>query len=98
MRVTLPHQLDAAEVRRRLEARKGEIAEYFPPGMAAMESAWASEDRMDFTVAIVGQQIGGAVDIAEDHVVITVDLPFMLNFLGGQVERSVRKEGTRLLA
>ncbi|MEE4206054.1 MAG: polyhydroxyalkanoic acid system family protein [Erythrobacter sp.] len=98
MRVTLPHQLDPAEIRRRLEARKGEIAGYFPAGMADFDSRWASEDRMDFTVAIVGQTIRGRVEIAPDHVVIEVDLPMMLGFLSGTIEQSVKKEATRLLA
>jgi len=98
MRVTLPHQLEPAEVRRRLEARKGEIADYFPPGMAQMESRWVGEDRMDFIVAIAGQRIRGAVEIAPAHVTIEVSLPIMLGFLGNTIEASVRKEATRLLA
>ena len=98
MRVRLPHDLDRAEVRRRLEERKGEITEYFPEGMATLKSDWRDDDHMDFSVAIAGQKIGGAVDIADDHVVISVALPLLLSFLEGKVERSVKKEGTRLLA
>ncbi|MDY7097255.1 MAG: polyhydroxyalkanoic acid system family protein [Pseudomonadota bacterium] len=98
MRVRLPHELDRAEVRRRLEERKGEITEYFPEGMATLKSDWRDDDHMDFSVAIAGQKIGGAVDIADDYVVISVALPLLLTFLEGKVERSVKKEGTRLLA
>ena len=98
MKVRLPHQLDRAELRRRLEERKGEIVTYFPEGMASLESEWKGEDHMDFTVAVAGQTIGGAVDIADDHVVIEVDLPFLLSFLRPTIEKSMRKEATRLLA
>ncbi|MDJ0979048.1 MAG: polyhydroxyalkanoic acid system family protein [Erythrobacter sp.] len=97
MKVRLPHQLERTEIRRRLEERKGEIVSYFPEGMASLESNWANEDHMDFLVAIAGQRIRGSVDIAEDHVVIEVDLPLILSFLNGKIESSVRKEGTRLL-
>lgn len=97
MKVRLPHSLTREEVRRRLEARNSEIVDYFPAGMASMETRWNGDDRMNFTVAIAGQRINGAVDIADDHVVIEVDLPLMLSFLEGTIERSVRKEGTRLL-
>jgi len=97
MRVRLPHQIGSAEVRRRLEERKDEIVTYFPEGMATLESDWASEDHLDFTVAVAGQRVGGAVDIAEDHVVIEIDLPFLLSFLRPTIERSMRKEATRLL-
>ncbi|MEM1196163.1 MAG: polyhydroxyalkanoic acid system family protein [Pseudomonadota bacterium] len=97
MRVRLPHKLDRAEVRRRLDERKGEIVTYFPEGMASLDSAWRGEDHLDFTVAVAGQRIGGSVDIADDHVEIEIDLPFILSFLRGTIERSMRKEGTRLL-
>ncbi len=97
MRVTLPHTQDKAEIRRRLDARSHEIVDYFPPGMATIEREWQGDDQMDFVVAVVGQRIGGRVEIAEDHVAITVDLPMILSFLRGTIEQSVRKEGTRLL-
>lgn len=97
MKVRLPHSLEKAEIRRRLEERKDEIIDYFPQGMASLESRWKGEDRMEFVVGIAGQRINGAVDIAEDHVVIEVDLPLILSFLGKKIEDSVRKEGTRLL-
>ena len=98
MKVRLRHELDRAEVRRRLEERKGEIVDYFPEGMASLESGWKGEDHMDFTVAIAGQRIGGSVDIADDYVVIAVKLPFLLSFLAPKIEKSMRQEGTRLLA
>ncbi len=97
MRITLPHSHEKAEIRRRLEERNGEIVNYFPSGMADLETRWSSDDRMDFVVAIAGQRIGGSVDIADDHVVIAVELPLILSFLNRTIESSVRKEGTRLL-
>lgn len=97
MRVRLPHQLDRDEVRRRLKARNHEIAEYFPEGMASIGTSWRDDDHMDFIVSIVGQRIGGSVDIEDDHVVIKVSLPMLLRFLETTIESSVRKEGTRLL-
>ena len=97
MKVRLPHQLEKAEIRRRLEERKDEIVDYFPEGMASLDSRWKGEDHMDFVVGIAGQRINGSVDIADDHVVIDVNLPLILSFIGKKVEESVRKEGTRLL-
>ncbi len=98
MRISLPHSHEKAEIRRRLEARNGEIVDYFPAGMADLETRWSGDDRMDFTIAVAGQRIGGAVDIGDDTVVIEVKLPLILSFLNGTIESSVRKEGARLLA
>ena len=45
----------------------------------------------------MGQQIAGAIDIAEDSVVIELDLPMILGFLRGTLERAVKKHGGKLL-
>ncbi|MEL7444959.1 MAG: polyhydroxyalkanoic acid system family protein [Pseudomonadota bacterium] len=97
MRVALPHQLDREEVRRRMRDHAHEIADYFPAGLATIDTAWPSEDRMDLTVHVVGKAVQGGVEIEDDQVFIEIDLPPALGFLRGVVERSVKNEGTRLL-
>ncbi len=97
MRVSLPHNLGKEEVRRRMHAHGHEIANYFPPGMATVERDWPNEDRMDLTITAAGQRIVGGIDVGEDFVVIELDLPGMLGFLGGTIERAVRRHGGRML-
>lgn len=97
MRVSLPHNLGAEEVRRRMHAHAHEIANYFPPGMATVETEWPHEDRMDLFITAAGQQIDGGIDVSEDKVVIELDLPRILGFLGGTLERAVRKHGGKML-
>ncbi|MFU7529278.1 polyhydroxyalkanoic acid system family protein [Qipengyuania sp. ASV99] len=97
MRVSLPHTLGREEVRARMHKHGHEIADYFPPGMADVQTSWPNEDRMDLLITAAGQRIEGGIDIAEDSVVIELDLPAMLGFLRGTLERAVRKHGGRLL-
>jgi hypothetical protein len=97
MRVSLPHQLSREEVRRRMHAHSGEIASFFPPGLAEVTTAWPSEDRMDITAAVVGYKIPGGVEIGDNEVVIEMHLPAMLGLMRGALERAVKKEGVRLL-
>lgn len=98
MRVKLPHDLDRAEVRRRMHAHADEIGSFFPPGLAKVTTGWSSEDRMDITAEVMGMTIPGGVDVAEDHVVITMDLPLLLSVMRGPLEAAVKQEGQRLLA
>ena len=98
MRVTLPHDLPRDEVRRRMRAHADEIAGFFPPGLADVKIAWANDDRMDITAEVMGMTIPGGVDVGEDHVVITMDLPMLLTVMKGPLEAAVKKEGQRLLA
>jgi len=97
MRVRLPHTLGKEEVRRRMHEHGHEIANYFPPGMATVENSWPDEDRMELAITAAGQRIEGGIDVAEDHVVIAMDLPPLLGFLRGTLERAVRKHGGQML-
>jgi hypothetical protein len=97
MRVSLPHNLSREEVRRRMHAHAGEIASFFPPGLADVTTGWPSEDRMDITATVVGYTIPGGVDVLDDEVIIEMQLPAMLGLMRGALERAVKKEGVRLL-
>lgn len=97
MRVTLPHDLGKDEVRRRMHKHGHEIGSYFPPGMANVETSWPNEDQMDLDITAAGQRIHGAIEIHDDNVTIEMDLPPILSFLRGTLERAVRKEGGKLL-
>lgn len=97
MRVHLPHELSKDEVRKRMRERSHEIAGYFPPGMATIDTSWSDEDQMDLVVTAVGQRIKGAVEVYPDEVVIEMNLPPMLSFLRGTLEKSVRTEAAKLL-
>ncbi len=97
MRVSLPHSLGREEVRARMHKHGHEIGSYFPPGMAEVETSWPHEDRMNLLITAAGQRIEGGIDVGEDSVVIELDLPAMLGFLRGTLERAVRKHGGRLL-
>lgn len=98
MRVTLPHDLDREEVRRRMRAHAAEIAGFFPAGLARVTTTWKGADRMDIAAEVMGITIPGGVDIADDHVVIEMDLPLLLSVMRGPLEQTVKKEGARLLA
>lgn len=97
MRVTLPHDLSREEVRRRMHAHAGEIASFFPPGLADVTTSWPTEDRMDITATVVGYTIPGGVDVRDKEVVIEMRLPAMLGIMRGALEMAVKKEGGRLL-
>lgn len=97
MRVTLPHSLGREEVRRRMHKHGHEIGSYFPPGMADVQTSWPSEDLMELVITAAGQRITGGIEVEDDQVTIDMDLPPILGFLRGTLERAVRKHGGKLL-
>jgi hypothetical protein len=98
MRIILSHDLSREEVRRRMHAHAGEIAGFFPPGLAKVTTSWPHEDRMDITAEVMGISIPGAVELREGKVVIEMDVPMLLSMIKGPLEAAVKREGRRLLA
>lgn len=98
MRVAIPHKLPREEVRRRLKGRAHEIADFIPGGMADVTTRWPSEDRMDLSVAAMGQSIDSMVEIEETELVFTVNLPPALSFIEPMIKGAIASKGQKLLA
>jgi Putative polyhydroxyalkanoic acid system protein (PHA_gran_rgn) len=98
MRIALPHSLGREEVRRRLHARSGEIAEMFPGGMAEVAVSWPHEDRMSLDVTAMGKTLAGAVEIGDHEVAFVIELPGALSFIEPMVRGALKEKGRKLLA
>ena len=98
MEVAIPHNLGRDEVRNRLRARSHTIADGIPGGMAQVQTAWTSEDRMTLDIAAMGQVLTGHIDVHDTNVVLHMDLPPALGFLEPIVEGAIRQQGHKLLA
>ena len=97
MRVAIPHTLGKAEVRRRLTSRTPDLAGFIPGGFATVEHEWIDEDHMRLAVGALGQSITSMLDVEEHQVVVNVDLPPQLAFVGGAIERAIHEKATKLL-
>lgn len=80
-----------------MHAHGHEIGSYFPPGMATVETEWPNDDQMDLLITAAGQRIDGRIEVYDEQVIIDMDLPAILGFLRGTLERAVRRHGGKLL-
>lgn len=97
MRVAIPHDLGKDEVRRRLTSRTPDLAGFIPGGFAKVDHAWIDEDHMRLTVNALGQSIVSRLDVEDHQVVVNVDLPPQLAFVGAAIEGAIRDKATKLL-
>jgi hypothetical protein len=97
MRFAVPHSLGREEVRRRMKARVGEIADHIPGGMAEVTSSWYDDDRMDLTIAALGHALSGRVEIEDQQVIYQFELPAGLGFAEPMVRTTIEKAGRKLL-
>lgn len=94
--VTIPHQLGAAEARRRLEAGFADMTRKLPGGAAKIDQSWEG-DRMVFAALIGGQDIRGTLDVLADAARLEVILPGLLGMLAGKIGGRLKDEGQKLL-
>lgn len=97
MRVTIPHELGREEVRRRFDAHAHEIADMLPGGLARIDTRWLDDDRLGLSIAALGQQMNGEVEIEDDRVTIALDLPPALALARPLIEGAVRSQGSKWL-
>ena len=98
MEVAIPHALGRDEVRNRLRSRSHMIADGIPGGMANVQTAWPSDDRMTLDIAAMGQVLTGHIDVEDSQVVLHMELPPALGFLKPIVEGAIRQQGHKMLA
>src|SRR5690349_12204753 len=95
--VDIPHQLGAAEARRRIEAGFGRLAaEIGGSGFTRLDTRWDG-DRMSFSLAAFGQAITGTLQVMSDIVRIELELPGFLMALAGAVRGRLQRTGRLLL-
>lgn len=95
--VDIPHQLGAAEARRRIDQGFAQLAEQMGgSGLSQVTRAWAG-DRLSFSVGILGQAITGELLVTDDLVRIELLLPGVLGALARAIKGRVERQGLLLL-
>lgn len=94
--VSIPHNLGKEEATRRLKAGLGNIRSEYGRIFQINEEIW-SGDRLAFRLTALKQQVGGTIDVAEDHVRLEVVLPWLLAGLAHGIQATIRSRATRML-
>ena len=93
--VDVPHNLGAAEAKRRVQANIGSLGARLPAG-ATVNPTWEG-DRLRLDIAVLGQQIPAMLDFLEDRIRINVQLPPALGFFRQAIEAGLRQSAPALL-
>jgi hypothetical protein len=94
--VAIPHRLGKDEALRRLRSGFESVRKNYANLIAIDEEAWIGE-RLSFRVRSLGQPASGTIDVADDHVLLTVTLPWLLAGLAEKIIPAIRKEGVLML-
>jgi Putative polyhydroxyalkanoic acid system protein (PHA_gran_rgn) len=94
--VTIPHRLGKGEAKRRLEAGFTKVRQGVGESFVVLKDSWAGE-HLDFEASLLGRSTTGTVDVADDHVRLEVQLPWILSLLANQAKALVQREGRLML-
>ena len=94
--VTIPHRLSRQEAVKRLKAGFSNVRSSFGQGFVVVKDEWAG-DHLDFRASLLGQTTTGSVDVADDHVRLEVQLPWVLALLAEKAKALVQREGRLML-
>lgn len=90
--VSIPHDLGAAEARRRLDKGLEQAKTAYAGKFAVLEDRW-TDNRLDFRVSVLGQGVTGRIDVFDDHVMLAVQLPWFLAALAEKAKSLIQRQG-----
>jgi hypothetical protein len=94
--VTIPHRLGKAEAKRRLQSGFHNVRANVGESLMVLKDTW-SGDHLDFQASLLGQSTTGTVEVAEDHVRLEVQLPWVLAVLAEKAKVLVERQGRLML-
>ena len=94
--VSIPHHLGRDEALRRIKSGLGEARTQFAHLITVSEGAW-EENRVSLQASALGQVATGVIDVRDDHVQVTVQLPWLLGKFAQAVGPLIQRQGTLML-
>ena len=94
--VSIPHRLGREEAVRRLKSGLERTRTTFGSHFAVLQENW-SGDHLDLRISMLGQATGGAIEVADDHVRIEVELPWLLGMVADKAKALMEKQGQLML-
>lgn len=96
--VRIPHGLDKAEVRRRLDRAVVKARDEYADQVGEIEASWQGEDRLQLRLAVMGMQIASTLDILPAEILVTLELPALAGMFAGRIREGISQRLGGLLA
>lgn len=91
----IPHDLGREEAKRRIADGMGRVADFVPGGVIT-DNRW-DDHVAHFDIEALGQRLACRLDVLDDDVVATFELPGVLGPFAGVIRRKLEQHGPKLL-
>lgn len=98
MEVRVPHSLEEAEVRRRLDAAVVRARDDYADKVGSIDAAWHDDGRLGLTLTVMGMNITSDVEVLPRELVVRLQVPGMAGLFAGQIKTGIEDRLGGLLA
>lgn len=96
--VRMPHQLSAAEVRRRIDAAVMKARDEYAGQVRDLTATWATEQRLDLGLSVMGMEIEAEMENLPGELVVRVGVPAMAALFASRIRSGLEEQLGGLLA
>ena len=94
--VSIPHRLGRAEAKARLQSGAERLRSQFGGQATQVQETW-QDYHADFRFAAMGQAITGRMDVLDDAIKLSVDVPWIFAMIADKIRGRLETEGRKLL-
>ena len=94
--ISLPHQLDRAEARKRTQECIAQVRQQYGGTLGRVEERW-NGDTLDFALVAMGTSISGQAHVEDQAVRLEIQLPWVLSMFAERIKQSIEQQGRKLL-
>ena len=98
LEVRVPHDLEPAEVRRRLNVAIQRAQTDFADKVSEVKSSWDGDDRLQIAVVVMGMKFDGEIDLLVEELVVRLNVPGMAGLFAGKIRAGIEEQIGGLLA
>ncbi|MFM7207040.1 MAG: polyhydroxyalkanoic acid system family protein [Planctomycetaceae bacterium] len=91
LEVRVPHQLEPAEVRRRLDEAVIRARDEYADKVGAIDSAWRDDGRLELSLDVMGMAIATDVEILTEELVVRLEVPGMAGLFAGRIKSGIEE-------
>lgn len=98
LEVRVPHRLDPAEVRRRIDRGIERARTEYADSVTDIEAAWDAEQRLRLKLVVMGMSVASEVEVLPDELTVKLQLPAMAGLFAGRIRSGIEERLGGLLS
>lgn len=91
LEVRVPHGLDRAEARRRIDAALVRARDEYADRVGSITAEWRAEDRLELALDVMGIAISGELENSPGELVVRVTVPAVASLFAGQIRAGIEE-------